>query len=362
MHHAERATTGVSAAFRSAKAVTPTLQGLGVLEDWSGIKDSFKHTSLLLGNGASRAVWDPFGYASLYDKACGMSDRPLSTESRALFDFLDHTRNFEQVLGLLGASQQVVAGLSMVDQGEILACYENVRDALIESVHAVHLPWATSLASNLMAIKAEFSNYDRIFTTNYDLIPYWAIMSGDGPASFKDFFVDGGIFDGSLPAGNRIPVYYLHGALHLFKDSEKQTRKHLRTDFVNLLDLFKDSFSNGRTPLFVSEGTSADKMRSIRDSDYLSFAFDSLTSYRAPGPVVVFGHRLDPIFDDHLLQALHPNSPRRAAVSVYASSSEEIAACQLELKDRLPAWQLSFFDSASHPLGAADRRVTAASK
>src|SRR5687768_9458896 len=62
------------------------------LRPWAEIQDVFAHAALLLGNGASRAVWSPFHYESLYEMAC--SDQvahPLAEETQALFGKLGTT-------------------------------------------------------------------------------------------------------------------------------------------------------------------------------------------------------------------------------------------------------------------------------
>lgn len=336
------------------------LDGLGELGSWASVPDYFKnrHAALVLGNGASRSVWDDFKYDSLYGKACDVPVGPLSVESKKLFDYLK-TTNFEQVLGLVTGADAVVSGLGMAHKGEIQACYQNVKEALIEAVHAVHLPWTEGLVANLEAIRSALQSYHAVFTTNYDLIPYWALMTGDGTNVFKDSFVNGAFVE--YGAGNRIPVYYLHGALHLYRTIDHQTRKHENIDGHNLLDLFAESFRGGNRPLFVSEGTSADKLRSINDSDYLSFAFEKLENHS--GRLVVFGHGLDPDVDQHLVNALRPNRKREAAISIYPPGTpEKIAKLQVDLVNRLPDWQITFFDMTTHPLGEPRRKVTPAQR
>lgn len=67
------------------------------LASWDEVKGGFHGGSLLLGNGSSRAVWEGFGYSSLYERASAGIDHPLTPEDGALFAALD-TTNFESVL------------------------------------------------------------------------------------------------------------------------------------------------------------------------------------------------------------------------------------------------------------------------
>lgn len=41
----------------------------GTLFDWSDIATAHKWDTLLLGNGMSINIWEPFGYRKLYDRA-----------------------------------------------------------------------------------------------------------------------------------------------------------------------------------------------------------------------------------------------------------------------------------------------------
>ncbi len=324
------------------------------LKSWDEVRGQFTQgTALLLGNGFSRSVWDRFAYPSLYETACDVSTRPLTPESRGLFQHVGGS-NFEHVLGLLIHADIVNDGLDIADGGKVQAARDNIRDALIDAVRWVHIPWTLMTVPNLVAIREELAKYITVYTTNYDLLPYWALMTGDGPDRFKDFFVNGS-FE-KWPAGNRIPIYYIHGALHLYTTPDYQTKKLAHAHSENLLDQFDSSFENDNRPLFVSEGDWREKLISIQDSDYLTFAFESFEKCRAK--LVVFGHGLDPAVDQHIVDALAPAVKRRAAIAVYPpDSTKELDKIQADLRARFHAWDITFFDHTTHPLGHPDRKV-----
>jgi hypothetical protein len=77
------------------------------LDDWTAIESDIPSDDrgLLIGNGASIAVWRQFHYASLLEMASDFN-RPehLSTRERRIFDDME-TTNFEAVLSAL-----IVAG------------------------------------------------------------------------------------------------------------------------------------------------------------------------------------------------------------------------------------------------------------
>ena len=82
------------------------------LEDWNALRAANDFQGLLVGNGASRAVWDDFGYDSLFENARTVEEKPLSPSELAVFDALQ-TRSFEQVLGALKTTSRVNKALAV---------------------------------------------------------------------------------------------------------------------------------------------------------------------------------------------------------------------------------------------------------
>src|SRR5580704_19377376 len=98
-------------------------------------------SAILIGNGASRAISDKFAYHSLYETA--VSDQvqhPLAGHEQGIFDVFQ-TRNFEQVLSALDTANIVNKAFKNYST-EIADSYDRIRTALVESVHAVHIPAA----------------------------------------------------------------------------------------------------------------------------------------------------------------------------------------------------------------------------
>lgn len=65
----------------------------GTLQDWSDVEGLCDWDTLLLGNGLSINIWEPFKYRALYDHARGGTN--LTSADRRLFT---NTPNFERVL------------------------------------------------------------------------------------------------------------------------------------------------------------------------------------------------------------------------------------------------------------------------
>jgi hypothetical protein len=323
------------------------------------VRATTEFTGLLLGNGASRAVWDSFAYDSLYNIALTENQtHPLSTEDAALFEALS-TRNFESVLAGLATTRRVATALGL-DIPIVSHRYASIQSAVAEAVKRTHIPWTSVPDTTLTAIRKELLCYKWVYSTNYDLLVYWAVMH-PGEGTFKDFFwAAPPYFDLANTEVWKQPtlVLYLHGGLHLYRTVTGRTIKRSGEYGANLLDLFGTPFvtplGEEATPLFISEGSAADKLGSINRSDYLGFGYTKLTEH--DGALCVFGHSLSDV-DDHIVRALK-QSNATLALSIRPGSPETVikrkATAIAKFGDGL-----KFFDATTHPLGSAGLKVTA---
>jgi hypothetical protein len=323
------------------------------LSEWRDLAGFTSWESLLIGNGASRAVWERFSYPSLYQVAQlpELSDR-LSPEDLDLFARLGDTRNFESVLGALLTSKSVAEALDLRPRDRIDERYASIQSALVAAVHHVHVPWRDVPSTILLSIREALLQYEFVFSTNYDLLVYWAIMA-ERPTAFRDYFW-GTVFDVANTDiwGKATKVLYLHGALHLYYSTDGLTCKERAEGYVSLLDLF------GRrpdtVPLCITEGTARQKMSAIARSDYLTFAYQQLGHTR--GPLVVFGQALGET-DTHIVDVLARQRQRTIAVGVYPVDSHQVIKEKARFLNLLPAADLMFFDSRTHPLGDPALRI-----
>ncbi|UZE07647.1 DUF4917 family protein [Pseudomonas corrugata] len=319
------------------------------LEDWETLRAHTPFSGLLVGNGASRAVWDDFGYDSLFENARTVEEKPLTPSELSVFDALQ-TRSFEQVLGALKTTSRVNKALA-VSSAAPRNRYYAIKEALINTVHAVHIPWRLVQPSTLTTLNQELSRYATVFTTNYDLLNHWAIQHG--PQPLTDLFTGADhSFDLSQVTTDKPRLLYLHGGLHLVRNQDGTARKLTSTEGTLL-----GNFAINNTlktlddvPLFVNEGPSKDKLKTIRSSDYLSFCYDQLL-HRGDN-LCLFGHALGEQ-DQHIIRALHQAKPRLMAISIYPRSQ---AFIQHQKRHYAKLFQgldieLRFFDAKSHPLG-----------
>ena len=197
------------------------------LEDWSALRATTDFNGLLVGNGASRAVWDDFGYDSLFENARTVEEKPLSPSELSVFDAMQ-TRSFEQVLGALKTTSRVNKALA-VSSAAPRNRYYAIKEALINTVHAVHIPWRLVQASTLATLNEELARYRTVFTTNYDLLNHWAIQHR---SEVIDDLFNGpdASFDLSASASTKPRLLYLHGGLHLVRNQDGTARKLTSTE------------------------------------------------------------------------------------------------------------------------------------
>lgn len=326
-----------------------------VLNDWPEFKEEFarRDSAILLGNGSSRAVWSGFDYGSLFLDAKARAGG-FTADDLAVFASLK-TESFEQVLLALRTTVITMWSLERAAAKRARACYDSIRQQLLEAVSRVHVEWdACDNRGILTAIGLALHDYGNVFSTNYDLLVYWSVMRAmNSPGNsgwFNDFFRYSEFSsDDTVLARSGTRLLFLHGALHLYRDADGMTKKLKYKNGTPILDHLKRLGDRGEVPLFVAEGDGRDKLRSIGSSSYLSFCLERYDLFR--GPVTIFGHRID-VPDQHLLKPL----TRTDAVIAVALLVDGKAKSDLE--KRMDAWcgklwpaRPRFFDSASHPLG-----------
>ncbi len=310
--------------------------------------------NLLIGNGFSINIWEKFGYGTLYDLAkSSCVNAPLSKKEIALFEHLGSS-NFEDVLRILYHAKIVDEQLGSPQEKEIESLYVNAKNALASAVSYAHIPPNTIGA---LEINNRLRPYKNVFSTNYDLIPYWSIMSSD-TWRFKDYFWgEGNCFDISDTDVNadRTKIHYLHGAIHLVELSNGKTKKLTANGLDRLSDLF-DLAHPEQFPLFISEGSSDWKLSRIKRNDYLRFCYEKLG--RIEGGLVVLGHSLHKDYDQHIIDILNVSAASRIAIGIWPhQSKEDVVSFKARLTQDFATKELYFFNSETHPLGATNLNV-----
>lgn len=264
---------------------------------------------ILLGNGFSIACDPIFSYPRLYDTAVKAD---LSARAQEVFGRLG-TNNFEGVMRLLDDSHWVskIYGLIDGDASEMLADVEVVKRTLVRAVATSHLENTGAVSGTKKDCALYFlRSFHNIFTTNYDLLPYWVTMhAGENPVWKDGFRPDPDdpttphlVFSERL--GSQKGLFFIHGALHLYVEGGELRKHSWIRGKKPLTQLIREGLAARQYPLFVAEGSPNTKLEQIQRNGYLWYCLDKLA--RIEVPLVVFGHSLGPS-DQHIADVIAEN-------------------------------------------------------
>lgn len=256
---------------------------------------------LLVGNGFSMAQGGQrFNYLTLLER----SGLPEDGEIRNVFRQLG-TSDFEEVMRALEHAAVIEAAYGEHARSDRFNRDANlVRDALIHAVHEVHPGVQFDIPEEQRTTCADFvRQFHNIFTLNYDLLLYWVIIHG-ARRVHRDGFAFGEEINGfrTFSQAADCTVFFLHGALHLFLDNQNDTQKRVVTNATIVDDITETIRRQRKLPLFVAEGTAAQKMRKINSVQYLRHAYEQLSKLN--GSLFIFGHSADQVKDKHIYDAV----------------------------------------------------------
>jgi hypothetical protein len=316
---------------------------------WEEIASDFERGTVLVGNGASIAIDRGFAYEALLKEA---RRRGLLTDQvEGLFRSFT-TNDFELALRLIWHATKVNSALQIPDD-LTRQVYQDIRQALIETVRAVH-PAHADVATCLPSMYRFLKQFSTVLSLNYDLLVYWTMTYGLGVPDqhqFKDCFLDGSFdddwkrFRGRIWEQTNTLVFYPHGNLALRRDVVDREGK-IHDQGAGLLEAILHVWNTGsHIPLFVSEGTAIQKLSAIQNSYYLSTVYREVIP-SLEGALTIFGWGMGEQ-DAHLLNRLAHANVARVACSVYQGNQRFCEAAFRTLRDRLGEISVVFFDSAS---------------
>jgi len=314
---------------------------------------------LLLGNGFSRACRDDiFAYSALFQRA---DFSALSPTARNAFDALG-TTDFEVVMKALKMAALLVRlrgpeNATLADSLKRDA--EGLRRVLAAAIGHNHPERPSDiLAESYNHCRSFLQNFDTIYTLNYGLLLYWALMQ-------KELEPDVGFDDGfrtpddgeaeyvtwDVEKTDGQTVFYLHGALHIYDaGSELQKYTWINTGFA-LIDQICSALEANLYPLIVAEGTSTEKLARILHSSYLGRGYRSFS--KIGGNLFVYGHAMGEN-DEHWYRLIEKGKLRRLFVGIFgdpgSAGNKGLMAKGLRLHEMRPAknpLEVNFFDSTS---------------
>ena len=322
------------------------------VKEWKDIQDIFKNSDLLLGNGFSINLHDKFIYDSLFEKFISS----LTTKQDKLIFKNFKTTNFEAILQNLQISKKV-NDLFSIDSSKIDEAIKILKEGLIKTVKENHPKKSEINWAILKTVADSLGQFNNIYTLCYDALLYHIILLvndryKESKITFRynDYFWETHDenfleFRDFQNYTNYRHVYYLHGALFIFKHLHYDLKIRNNNTASELIELISMAVNDGLIPLFISEGSADEKLLSISRSDYLRFSNNMLKSYN--GNLVIYGATLSAA-DKHIVDAINKNK-REIAISVYTKgkTEEQIEDILLHFKKLFKSQNLAFYSSST---------------
>lgn len=324
---------------------------------------SYSRRHLLLGNGFSIACRpNIFRYDKLFEQADFSS---LSESAKNAFAALG-TTDFERVIKALRdtAILATVYGVLPMPTEQMRHDAAALKELLVQTIAKNHPERPSDITDDEYAACQKFlSHFDTTYSFNYDLLLYWThmhhedetqIRSDDGFRTSQDDIDDAIESDYVVwesGQSHEQNMWFLHGALHVF-DSGTEVQKYTwKRTGIRLIEQTRNALSKDFFPLFVAEGTSAEKLERIRHSDYLAKAYRSFQEIQYC--LFVYGHSFAGN-DDHYLKLIERGKLSHLFVGLHGGpemndNKQIIRRAQAIASSRHPRrpLQVDFFDTGS---------------
>ncbi len=324
------------------------------VKQWVDISDSYKGAALLIGNGASISLDDSFSYRSLLEELKDICSDPALN----LFEIMN-TVDFEEVLHALSQAKTVNDVMGIKDDLTPKS-YETVRNNLIKVVRKIHPDYAdfsSCFGGPLDNINTFIKQFSVILSLNYDLILYWSIMWRQYQM-FDDCFRMGGVFELSnwfSKESDKTYIFYPHGNLVIGQNrlTGQELKISVRGSDNLILEILRMWEKDQYSPVFISEGTTAQKVKSINNSFYLKSVYDFVLPMLGVDKLVIYGWSLSDN-DNHILKQLKENRLSHVAVSIYTKGRDinSIQNTCSDIENKIykmlgRSIHIDFFDSSS---------------
>jgi hypothetical protein len=276
---------------------------------------------LLLGNGFSISCRPAaFNYGALLDEA---TFDAADGDVRAVFDLLG-TTDFERVIELLRLAGALIDRYGPPSDlaDRLRHDAEVVREALAVTLAARHpnLPFDIS-EDEYSCARCFLSKFRRIYTLNYDMLLYWAVMqnlepavpTNDGFNTAEDPDADYVVWEPYLDYREQ-RLFFLHGGLHLYDAGAEISKITWSRTGIPLVDQIRSALATGRYPLIVTEGNTQEKEAKILHNAYLNHAIRSFAKIEKT--LFIHGHSLA-ANDEHILRRIEEGKLDRLYISLH---------------------------------------------
>ncbi len=272
------------------------------------ITKTASNRAILLGNGFSMAYnKERFSFTSLLGSAL---DKGIIKHNGAVCKLFKSLRtcDFEYVIKLLEDSTLVLAAYGKQEISEIKKDAMNLKEHLVQTITNNHPDKCTSITTEEYENCKKFiSQFDLIYTLNYDLLLYWVIVKMVEEENFEitDGFTkneqDNNYCVYPNVGGKSFKYHHLHGGLHLFKKAPNTIKLVFKDVNISLIDQIRENLKNNHYPVFISEGSAQQKETKITENPYLDHCYKSLKSLKRD--LVIFGTGLKKN-DEHIKKAI----------------------------------------------------------
>src|SRR5882724_9025382 len=188
---------------------------------WDEIKESFKGADIFLGNGFSININSALNYRSLFDKFLTY----LNPCEQSIFKHFNST-NFEGIQNKLtdAVDANTIFG---INTSEIETTQKQLKCGLLNSIKDLHPSYSSIDPQVIFNLSQKLDWFEDIFTTNYDIFLYHIILNtadrykrSNGVKRYQDYFRrdDSGLRFTEQPLPGFKNIYYLHGALFLYRE------------------------------------------------------------------------------------------------------------------------------------------------
>ncbi|VXC97716.1 conserved hypothetical protein [Pseudomonas sp. 8Z] len=310
------------------------------------LKECDGEKSIILGNGFGisydiAAGEDNFNWSTLLD-LCDIEEgsRIHSLLSECYYDFeLAHQKinNAIEVIKLYEPestlAQELEKQIQLLREQLVIAVSNSHPSALTTNCNP---PEAEKRKKRIEKCRGFLSNFQNVFSLNYDLLLYWV-------RCFENIYLGGDSFDKLDEELVFVPdedanFFFPHGALFLYRDGVGATKSRSSKDNPILARL-ENNIRNGIFPMCISEGTGAQKLEAIKNNYYLHFSYNRIKECK--GSIFTFGCSFLDSKDDHIIQAMLLSPAEKIIVGEFNPSKKnyhrlELAFehCQAQLKTK----------------------------
>lgn len=287
---------------------------------------------LLLGNGFSIAYSkDRFSFTSLLERAVEKNVIKENGNIHQVFKQIN-TKDFEFIIKTLEDSSKV---LSIYDnQNSCIKEMSNdsirLKKFLVDVITNNHPEKSTVIDDDAYKNTMDFlKDYGVIYTLNYDLLLYWTLMKYKDNPKYEQY-TDGFTRDLKtedechfITHNSRKKIHYLHGCLCFF-DNHTTINKKIYKEDQPLKDQILQSLESNFYPVFVSEGSSHQKLTKILHNIYLNSCYRSL---QTKGKVIVIYGTYLKQNDTHIQDAIIEN-PNITTICIAVKNKDSLEEIQ----------------------------------